>query len=248
MVNPIGYFKTWRELFSKPIWLNSTPEQCKILFTLLSMANFNGKEWEWKGNKFVAEKGQFITSLDSIKENCGKGITIQNIRTALTRFEKLGFLTNESTKTGRLITIVNWGLYQPIEDKANIADNKDLTKSQQTANKDLTPREEVKKEKKEIKNAYTQDFEEWYGSYPRTFNKSQSFKNWLKLLKTETKENIIAATDKYKSIIKKDKTPDQYITNSANFIGEKQAYIGYLEEVKAKPIKPPMTFENRGNL
>ncbi|MDD4321605.1 MAG: hypothetical protein PHH31_08720, partial [Acidaminococcaceae bacterium] len=75
MIQPIGYFYLWRELYSKPIWLNSTAEQKVILIALLGMANFNGKEWEWKGQKFKAEKGQFVTSLDSIVENCGKGIT-----------------------------------------------------------------------------------------------------------------------------------------------------------------------------
>lgn len=152
MIQPIGYFKLWRELFTKPIWLNSTPEQKTIFITLLAMANFNEKEWEWKDKKFKADKGQFVTSLDSIARNCGKGITIQNVRTALKRFEKLEFLTNESTKTGRLITIVNWHIYQGAEDEPNNEDNNDPTKTQQRPNKDLTPREEGKKDKKERRN------------------------------------------------------------------------------------------------
>lgn len=150
MIQPIGYFKLWRELFTKPIWLNSTPEQKTIFVTLLAMANFSEKEWEWKGEKFKADRGEFVTSLDSIARNCGKGITIQNVRTALKRFENLGFITNESTKTGRLITIVNWEVYQSSDDESNKEDNKDLTKSQQRPNKDLTPREEGKKDKKDI--------------------------------------------------------------------------------------------------
>jgi len=230
MVNRIGYFKTWRELFTKPIWLNSSPEHCKILFTLLAMANFNSKEWIWKGEKFVADKGQFITSLDSIKENCGKGIEIQNIRSAIKKFEKLGFLTNESTKTGRLITIVNWDTYQQTENITNIDSNKEPTKSQQRTNKELTPREEGKKVKKVISNTYTDDFEEFYRIYPNPFNKEQTFKNYKNLLKTETKDTILKAADNYIKYLKDNNKDDkQYYTRSTNFIGNKQEYKGYID-------------------
>lgn len=142
-----GWFKLHRELVEKPIWLNSTPEQKAILITILSMANFKPNKWEWNGEQFELKEGQFITSLESIASKAGKGISVQNVRTALNRFEKLKFLTNQSTKTGRLITIENWGIYQAEEDKPNKVSNKDLTKSQQRPNKDLTPNKESKKEK-----------------------------------------------------------------------------------------------------
>ena len=146
MIQPIGYLKLWREIATKPIWLNSTPEQKTILITLLMMANWKGKQWEWQGNKFNAEPGQFVTSAKSIIENCGLGITRQNVRTALKRFEKLDFLTYTSTKTGVLITIANWGVYQCDEEKPNQDTNQHLTNTQPTPNQDLTTIEEGKKE------------------------------------------------------------------------------------------------------
>ena len=147
MVQPVGYFKLWRELMVKPIWLESTPEQKTILITLLAMANFGEKEWEWQGRGYKAKKGQFITSLPSIAKNAGINITIQNVRTALKRFEKYGFLTDQSTNRNRLITIVNWGLYQ--QNDSELTGN--LTGSQQATNRQLTSREEGK-EGKEGKN------------------------------------------------------------------------------------------------
>ncbi|MBB6219023.1 hypothetical protein HNQ80_005201 [Anaerosolibacter carboniphilus] len=39
-------------------------------------------------------------------------MSIKNVRTALKRFEKYEFLANESTNKNRLITIVNWDVYQ----------------------------------------------------------------------------------------------------------------------------------------
>ncbi len=147
MIQPNGYFKLWRMLLTKPIWLNSTPEQKAILITLLAMANYKPNQWEWQGEKYECQPGQFITSLDKIAKACGVGISIRNIRTSLVRFEKLEFLTNESTKTGRRITIVNWGLYQSDDDKVT----KKAAKTRQRPDKDLTTNEEGKKDK-EIKN------------------------------------------------------------------------------------------------
>ena len=115
-----GYIKIHRELIKKPIWLKSTPEQRAILLTIFLMANHSENEWEWKGEKFKVCPGQFVTSLESIRENTGKGISIQNVRTSLKRFQKLEFLTNKSTKMGRVISIVNWDSYQ--------AKNKKITK------------------------------------------------------------------------------------------------------------------------
>ena len=153
MVNG-GWVKLYRELKSKSIWQLSSPQQKVVLITILLLANHEENKWEWKGEQFVCKPGQLITSLNSLVRECGEGVTIQNVRTALDRFEKLGFLTNISTKTGRLITIVNWEKYQGRDFVDNKEANKDLTKSQQRANKDLTPNKNDKEYKndKEIKN------------------------------------------------------------------------------------------------
>lgn len=166
MVN--GYISLHRALMEKPIWLNSTPEQKTILITILLTANYSPKQWEWQGNKFNLKAGQFITSLDKLATKCGKGITCQHVRTALGRFEKLEFLTNQSTKTGRLITIVNWGQYQDSEKQSNKDTNKDLTDNQQTTNKDLTTnnnnnnnnnkRKNIKKEKPVVEKVSFAEF------------------------------------------------------------------------------------------
>lgn len=160
------WLKLYRELFDKPIWKNSTPEQKTILITILGMVNWSAYDWEWKGEKFHCEPGQKITSIDKIVELSGKGITPQNVRTALKRFEKLGFLTNESTKQGRLITIENWSVYQGGDDEPNKETNRRLTDDQQTPNRRLTPNKnnkKIKKEKEEIRihnNAFLKAAEE----------------------------------------------------------------------------------------
>lgn len=138
-----GWITLHRKLLDKPIWHESTPEQKVILITLMLMANHKEKQWEWQGRPYKAKPGQFVTSINSIVERCGKGVSAQNVRTALKRFEKYEFLTNQSTKQNRLITIVNWGFYQDMEQSTNKATNSQLTDDQQTANSQLTTNNNV---------------------------------------------------------------------------------------------------------
>ncbi|EAE0465044.1 DnaD domain protein [Listeria monocytogenes] len=150
-----GWVKLHRDLKEKPIWRSSTPEQKTILVTLLMMANHKENEWEWMGKPFKAKPGEFVTSIKSITAECGKGISSQNVRTALKRFENYGFLTKKSTKVNTLINIVNWGVYQESENKPNTLANNQLTNDSQTANKQLTTNKNVRT--KECKNNNNSD-------------------------------------------------------------------------------------------
>ena len=151
-----GWIKLYRELGDKPIWLESTSDQRSVLIALLMMVNYEPNKWEWQGKQYECMPGQVITSLPKIAERSGKGVSIQNVRTALKRFEKLGFLTDESTNKNRLITIVNWAIYQGSDDEPNRQTNKQLTGNQQATNRQLTAiknirtKEEKNKEVKDI--------------------------------------------------------------------------------------------------
>jgi len=182
-----GYIKLYRELIKKPIWLNSTPEQKTILITLLLMANHNSNSWEWNCEKFIVSPGQFITSVDSIKKNCGKGVSEQNIKTSLKRFQKLEFLTNKSTKMGRIITIINWSSYQPDNKKLT----NELTIGSPTTNQRLTTnKNERMKECKEI-NIYSSDFLKFWGAYPKKIGKGSAFISYQKIKTPKPQLEII---------------------------------------------------------
>lgn len=130
-----GFIALYRKLLDSPIWQVTTVEQKVILITLLLMANHSEKKWYWQGEEFICQPGQFITSLPNIVKACGNGLTVQNVRTALKRFENMNFLTDQSTKTGRLITIVNWQVYQGKREVDNRQPNSQLTDGQQTPNR-----------------------------------------------------------------------------------------------------------------
>ena len=132
-----GWIKLYRELRTKCIWLDATPEQKVILITILLMANYEEKKWIWKGKQFVCKPGQFVTSIKSLVRECGLGISDKNVRTALAKFEKLGFLTDESANRGRLITIVNWQDYQGRDGSAGKDSGREPADRWQSGGKEL---------------------------------------------------------------------------------------------------------------
>ena len=161
-----GWVKIHRALLNKAIWKTSTAEQKTILITILLCANYEQSEWEWRGEKYICEPGEMITSLESLAEKCGGTITVSKVRTALSKFEKYGFLTNESTKHGRRIKLVNWAKYQadtnsddkPIRKQfanGSQTDDKRLADGSQTVRKRFATNKNnknIKKEKKDKKD------------------------------------------------------------------------------------------------
>ncbi|WP_410495103.1 hypothetical protein QTL86_13325 [Cellulosilyticum sp. ST5] len=212
------------------------------------MANFKENDWEWNGNKFSVKEGQFVTSLDSIVSKCGKGITIQNVRTALLRFEKLGFLTNKSTKTGRLISIVNWEFYQHDVEQYSKDSNKDLTKSQQRANKDLTPNKESNKDKKEKKNKYAQQVERLWSIYPNKKGKAQAIKQLPKLIDKYGYEVIERCVVAYSNECKGKES--KYIKHGSTFFNG--GYLDYIDasaqEESSMQAKGPYIDQETGEI
>lgn len=116
-----GWIKLYRCLLDDPVWQCGTAEQKVILVTLLLMANHAERKWQWQGRPFVCKPGQMITSLKSIQQKCGKKISIRKIQLALIRFERMGFLSKQTSKTNTLLTICNWAVYQDGEN-ANVKD------------------------------------------------------------------------------------------------------------------------------
>ena len=223
-------------MLDKPIWNRSTHEQRLILITILLLANHKEEEWEWNGQRFKCHPGQFVTSLPSLasKADC----SIQNIRTALKRFKKYEFLTDQPTPTGRLITVVNWDKYQAKDD--DLTDQS--TDSQQTPNRPLTPNKNDKNDKNDKKNIYTPEFENWYSFWPRPDAKADSFKNFEKRRKEHGLDFILQCSQNYINYLdsfSEEKKPFPYQSN--NFFGQKAYYLDFVQPKfsdKVKPINP----------
>lgn len=145
-----GWIKLHRELMYKPIWFESSVEQKVILITLLLLANHTERQWEFEGIQYRAQPGEFVTSLRRIADQAGPNISIRNVRTALDRFEKYGFLTSKATNKNRLITIVNWANYQALDTEGDKPTDKQPTSNRQATDKQPTTNKNVRS--KELKN------------------------------------------------------------------------------------------------
>ena len=122
-----GFIKLYRKLQESPVWANSTAKQQCILINLLFMATWKEKKWDVLGKEFTLQPGQFYTSRAKLLERLPEDVSAMELRTALDRFEKLSFLTKETTKRGTLITIVNWRKYQGANSQPNQGDNQPIT-------------------------------------------------------------------------------------------------------------------------
>lgn len=231
-----GYFKFYRELFKKPIWLNSSNEQRVILITLLAMANWKETEWDYYGEKIKLNPGQFIASAPAIKERCNSSeITIMKIRTALERFEKLDFLTvsliGKSTKSGKLITIVNWRLYQSNEEEDNRQNNrqnnKEITDRQPTDNRHI---KEEGKEYKELKEDKEKGFERFWELYPSKRKKPVARIAWMNMrVHSEEQYALInAAVERYKKTNQWQEENGRYIPDPDTFLQDER----WTDEIK----------------
>lgn len=231
-----GYFKLYRELLNKPIWLNSSNEQRVILITLLAMANWKETEWDYYGEKIKLNPGQFIASAPAIKERCNSSeITIMKIRTALERFEKLDFLTvsltGKSTKSGKLITIVNWRLYQSNEEEDNRQNNrqnnKEITDRQPTDNRQI---KEEGKEYKELKEDKEKGFERFWELYPSKRKKPVARIAWMNMrVHSEEQYALInAAVERYKKTNQWQEENGRYIPDPDTFLQDER----WTDEIK----------------
>jgi len=146
----LPWIKLHRKIQHSPMYKALNSKQRDVLIQLLLMANTEENEWSWNGEMYQCKPGQFITSLESIKANCSKDISIQNIKTALKKFKTWRFLTNESTNSGRKITIINWECYQGTQEKLTDKSNVD----QQRSNRDLTPIGDIRYKNKEKNTAF----------------------------------------------------------------------------------------------
>jgi len=135
-----GWIKLHRQLLESDMWENLSAKQKVVMDTCLLLANHKEKEWEFQGEICNAKPGQFITSYSKLAEKCKSGISIRNVRTALSKLEKWQFLTRQSSNKSTKITIINWHIYQGNEhnDRHN---NRQTTDKQLTSNRQTTDKQ-----------------------------------------------------------------------------------------------------------
>jgi|TARA_R110000764_G_scaffold133791_1_gene221842 hypothetical protein len=125
-----GWIKLHRD-FTKFEWYQDA-NTMRVFLHLLITANH--KDAKWQGN--TINRGQLITSHGNLANDLG--LSIQNVRTSLSKLKKSGNVTVKSTSKFTLLSVCNYDTYQSQDSSANTPTNRPLTDDQQTANRRLT--------------------------------------------------------------------------------------------------------------
>ena len=123
----------WVKLFEKITeweWYKDS-NTARVFFHLLVKANY--KKTAWRGQ--AVYPGQLVTSLPSIASSLN--LSVQNVRTALDHLTATGEITQITSKTFRVVTVNNWGIYQGDEGdfEAEVTDSQQT--NQQTNHKQI---------------------------------------------------------------------------------------------------------------
>lgn len=144
-----GYIKIHRSLLDWEWW--DDINTFRLFMTILLMANWKSKKWHGKRIR----RGQLWTSIESLSEK--SGLTFQQTRTALDKLISTGEITSRATNEGRLITVVNYGVYQSDDAGATNESTNKSTNKQQTYNKPITTTEEREERYKKGEEASATD-------------------------------------------------------------------------------------------
>ena len=120
------YIKLFRKLINWE-WYSDVNTTRLFVHCLLKA---NWKAGDWKGIHY--EKGQFITSLESLSKETG--LSVREVRTALKHLISTREVTSKKLQKGRIITINNWCEYQT-SDKVT---DKQVTRKRQGSDKQVT--------------------------------------------------------------------------------------------------------------
>ena len=241
-----GWVKLHRGIQENVVWTSTTPEQFKIFIALLMMVNHYPNSWEHEGKKMHLQPGQTITSVKSIVEACGPGITPQKVKTALKKFEKWGILTNKSTNKHRLITLINWDFYQGSDEKLT----SNLTSNQPATNQQLTTKGECNNVIMEENNSSSDDeineskqFNEFWENYPRKKEKQAALTKWKTCIKEDTPEDIITAAKNYATECQNKEA--RFVKLAKTFLGPDKHYREYINQPEEPKRRSHMTREEQ---
>lgn len=131
-----GYIKIWRKIFQWG-WYKDVNTLNLFIHCILKA---NHKTNYWRNE--IVERGSFISSYQHLSNETG--LSIQQVRTGIKHLISTNNLTCKPSSKYTLFTVCNYDLYQSI----NTQNNMQVTKHQQTNNKQLTTNNNDKNDNK----------------------------------------------------------------------------------------------------
>ncbi len=185
-----GFIKIHRKIIDWE-WY-SDKNVCRVFFHLIFTANY--KDLSFKG--LTIKRGQKVVSLKNLANEIN--ISVQQLRTTLTKLKSTNEITSKSTNGYTIITLENYELYQGQEKESNKQNNKEnnnkITNEQQTDNKRITTSKERKKERKEEINKKTKAKKDFFGFDIPAFIQKKTLEDFIenrKTLKKPVTENAM---------------------------------------------------------
>ncbi len=133
-----GYIKLHKQL-TEWEWYTNIPVKTLFIHVLLK-ANYADKKWQGT----LIKRGSFATSYKKLSQETG--LSVMQVRTSISKLILTSEITQRSHNKFTVISVNNYDDYQ----SNNTQDNKQITKKQQTNNKQIT----TTNKEKEIKNIY----------------------------------------------------------------------------------------------
>lgn len=201
-----------------------------LFLHLLLTCNYEKKKWRG----MIIEPGQRVITFRKLAKEIG--LSLQQIRTCFDRLKSTHSLTQRSTHQYTLITICNYKDYQlsentkqhSVQHTQQHSINTYVTNSIIKEHNTITNKEKIYKKEK-----YSDDFETFWGYYPKglaSYNKQLTFTQWLGRLKEGDKaeEMIFGVIGYQKYCVATNKIGSDYIKLPSTFIGKKKHFRGYI--------------------
>ncbi len=151
MADNKGYIKIYRSLFDNPVVCKDT-DHLAVWIYLLCEATHMDRAVMFGGEKIILKPGQFTTGRKRIASKLN--VNISKVQRILKLFENEQQIEQRTDRQCRLISIVNWSLYQESEQRNEQRVNNDRTTSEQRVNTKQECKE--RKECKNDKNIYAE--------------------------------------------------------------------------------------------
>ena len=171
--------------------------------------------------------GDLATGRNAI--STGTGLTPQNVRTALSKLEKLGILTSKPTNKFSVISMTNWNQYQQT--------NKQVTSSQQATNKQLTTNNNG--------NNGNNGNNSNNGDKKDLSLINDGFAHWWNLYPVSRRKNKGGCLDKFKAKCKKLKSEQEVIDLINTISNDIDKRVKEAEDVKFMPMTEPYLNQER---
>lgn len=145
-----GYVKVWRKIYDNP--LSKKPEYLSVWLYLFSHANHEDKEFIFNNKKQTIKRGQILIGRKKISSETG--INESNVQRILKYLENEHQIEQQTFSVNRIITVVNYDLYQKSEQHNEQPANNQRTTNEQPANTTNTLKAFKVTKKNEKNNKY----------------------------------------------------------------------------------------------